>query len=491
MSTLLDSLIDAREAKMPRKFSDAFRVPAQALIGEGALDAFVDIDSRFYIDPHLLQQASTPELVGSYQRFTQHFEGIIHLLDASQRKGDRLFREAVKKLIFRELPFVSLGYSLRSSAGSGIGPKTARNLACTASEIVKAGIKDPVIFELVGLFEEGIGADRVSDMTIRIILPDLLDFSERVAHNLSIQSRKVSFGGSSFDLPVDQITRRPVILVPMEILRHLPVAYDWGDIDYVCAHNAQLRRRVNRLVGDTWRAATRKRKRDIKDAILANPELLQDLIDQYKAKPARQYDFERDPVGGLIWHDIATRFAQEFPLSLHEFTKPDQIVEVVTAICEHFKRLVEFNGLNRLLYDDDRHLRHERFAQLLFFGIADAYCEANDLDLSREPNAGRGPVDFKFSRGYTARVVVEVKYTSNTHLQSGYSSQLPAYNGAERSYHSIYLVIRTTRSSAGVASLRALRQQIVSQGSSAPDLIVVDGRLRPSASKLRSRGLHI
>ena len=80
-------------------------------------------------------------------------------------------------------------------------------------------------------------------------------------------------------------------------------------------------------------------------------------------------------------------------------------------------------------------------AQLLFYGIADAYCEANGLDLSREPNEGRGPVDFKVSRGYSAKVSVEIKYASNSKLLEGYARQLPAYNAAERTDASVYLVI--------------------------------------------------
>ncbi len=37
----------------------------------------------------------------------------------------------------------------------------------------------------------------------------------------------------------------------------------------------------------------------------------------------------------------------------------------------------------------------------------------NDIDLSREPNSGRGAVDFKLSRGATIKVLVENK----THIK--------------------------------------------------------------------------
>ena len=109
-------------------------------------------------------------------------------MNASLKIGDRLFREAAIRLQFREINYASLGYSSSSSSGSGIGPKLANELAKTAFDIVKAGINDPVIFELVGLFESGIGADRISDMTVWVILEDLLLFSQRVTKTLSLPS---------------------------------------------------------------------------------------------------------------------------------------------------------------------------------------------------------------------------------------------------------------------------------------------------------------
>ena len=50
----------------------------------------------------------------------------------------------------------------------------------TAREIVDLGVDDPDLFVAMGLFEEGIGPDRISDMASNVILPDLLAFNVRV-----------------------------------------------------------------------------------------------------------------------------------------------------------------------------------------------------------------------------------------------------------------------------------------------------------------------
>ena len=121
---------------------------------------------------------------------------------------------------------------------------------------------------------------------------------------------------------------------------------------------------------------------------------------------------------------------------------------------------------------------------MLFFDIADAYCKAHNLDLNREPNAGRGPVDFKISSGYTSRVNVEIKYTSNN-IRSGYEKQLPIYNAAERAEQSIFLIIKTTDTFKALEELIKFRQDEVASGKRMPEIVVVDGRIFPSASKVR------
>lgn len=131
------------------------------------------------------------------------------------------------------------------------------------------------------------------------------------------------------------------------------------------------------------------------------------------------------------------------PLELNLSKKPslDDVYKVVEKICLHFKDLIENNGLSKLLYDDKDKRKHESAAQLLFFGIACAYCYANNLDLSPEADAGRGPVDFKISMGASIKVLVEVKLTSNNQLAHGYEKQLPIYQKAEKSQKGIYLVL--------------------------------------------------
>jgi hypothetical protein len=110
------------------------------------------------------------------------------------------------------------------------------------------------------------------------------------------------------------------------------------------------------------------------------------------------------------------------------------------------------------------------FAQRLFYAVADAYCEANNIDLNREPNAGNGPVDFKLSTGYKGRVLVEVKQSNNSHLINGFEEQLPEYENSESTDESMYLIVRVSESHSSIKSVLSLRDRKVKEGKKVPQV---------------------
>jgi hypothetical protein len=96
-------------------------------------------------------------------------------------------------------------------------------------------------------------------------------------------------------------------LVPKDILRNLPIAESWSDIDYVASVNEDVRRRVNEIIGSTWKQATRLRKLVLRSFLLQNPELLRSLLDAYGDKPAVRYNFGNDPAGQVAWYWASQR----------------------------------------------------------------------------------------------------------------------------------------------------------------------------------------
>ena len=55
-----------------------------------------------------------------------------------------------------------------------------------AFSIVKAGVNDPEFFELLPLFQDNVGADRLSDMIATLIIEDIKEYTKRVNDEMGI-----------------------------------------------------------------------------------------------------------------------------------------------------------------------------------------------------------------------------------------------------------------------------------------------------------------
>jgi len=128
----------------------------------------------------------------------------------------------------------------------------------TAKEIVGLGVNDPDLFVAMGLFENGIGPDRISDMATNVILPDLLAFNARILKEIKLPTKNFTLvlkNGKDYqaELPINPFEKSvetPIILVPADILRDLPIASDWSDVAAAASKNANLRNRVNKQIAE-------------------------------------------------------------------------------------------------------------------------------------------------------------------------------------------------------------------------------------------------
>lgn len=471
---------------MAISLGDYYRIDPAGFDQTGALDPILGVDTRLFVDPSLLRHTSIPELKESYAKLTEHFANVLRIVRHIRAEDDAFWRRADKMLTFPEVQGLCIGYSSKGVAGKGTGALKRRRLLSTITQLAQAGSEDTAIFELVGAFEEGIGPDLISDMIAKIILTDLVAFTQRVCSDLGIPMESQSYAKHMppEDLPFNPNTKAQIILVPKEILRDLPVAETFADIFWISEHNEALRNEFNKIIVGSLRSLTpAERKLRLRESFIKHPEVLAQVIAAYENAGARFYDFRDDPAGETIWYRASKSMAEshKLPLSLPQKPNIDDVFAVVKAICEHFKSLVEDNQLCHLLYDKDGYRKHESAAQLIFFGIASAYCEANDLDLSPESDGGRGPVDFKVSAGFNGKVLVEIKLTSNQQLLHGFQKQLPIYQQAERSMRGIYLVINN--GGASEARWNTFSEAVLAAGASAPSVMVVDGIIRTSASK--------
>jgi len=361
----------------------------------------------------------------------------------------------------------------------------------TARRIVELGVRDPELFTLIPLLEEGVGPDSISDMTSHVIASRLAEFTQRVLQDVEIVREKFVIGGSDFQLPVnpfalDRGSSLPVVLVPLDVLRDLPVASNWNDIGRVSAENAALRNRINVAIGDIWARHSKQKKEELRESVLSSREAFDALLEALREMPRNAYDLDIDPAGRSNWLELGRQIAQRFPYQL-ALTKPDigGLRQVVESIIERYQYLIENQGVWKLLYGPSGKPLHEGASQKVFFVTADSYCHASNIDVTPEANSGSGPVDFKLSRGYDARIVVELKLSTNPRLRHGYQTQLDAYMRGERTDVGYFVVLHVTsgRKSKQLDDILNLEAGARSAGQPHSPISVIDARPRASASR--------
>lgn len=467
---------------MPTSLSKFLGIQNDTLNALGVFNPILDHDTRLFIDPLLLKHCKTPEFSSSYVVLQSRFLAIGKLLQHSERRGDPFWNSAARKMNWHEVRGLCIGYSSGGTSGSGIGSGLRDRILTTAKLIIDAGKTDPELFELVGLFEEDFGPDRISDMTANIIQDDILTYS------LNIYSKILpkGWGGAlehKTQLPLNPFTREPILLVPKELMRGLPSAFEWSGSDEIGISSAEIRESLNALVGSSWRALANMKKVELKKLVLKYPDLIDDLIDQYASKDVKPYDFSEDKKGEYAWYQRTVEAVSENPIELALSSHPslDEVFNLIVKICEKFKQLVEDNGLNTLFYDGKGKVKNESAIQLAFYGVAEAYCDANKIMIARESNSGRGPVDFKFGSNNENSVLVEIKKSDNSRLKSGILKQLPEYMKSEKSRKAIYLILDLGMNQRHVDNMNAIHEAI---GGSNISIVYIDGQLKTSASKL-------
>lgn len=477
-------------------FADQFGVDEVWLKEQGVFNPTLDVDAPLFIDPFLLPDSKHKEFSEcAFETYEAHFTQIYRLIAISEGEGDKAWQGALAKFRFSEsrgMGGTCLGYSQRSDGGRGFGTTLSLRGLRWAKSVIQLGVKDPEMFSSMPLFEKGIGPDLISDMVASITIDCIIKFNHRILDKLEADTGKkllrqnFRLNGRDASLLKNPHSNKgdPVILVADDVLKHLPLMDDPRELKFAAEQNSELRGRVNAHIGEIFKIRHKAEKENIKQRAMESAEKFQAFLDLLKIVEKQPYDLYKDPQGLLAWSHIANATVAVNALEIKDDPKLgrlERITRVVEAIIDQFTHLVEDNRLWRVFYVDDKP-RHERFAQLLFFAIAVSYCEANDLDISPESDAGAGPVDFKFSDG-SDRVLVEIKLSTNGKVVEGYNKQLKAYENAERSKQGYYVVIDVGQM--GEKWTRLQRMALENSAfASHRKLRLIDGTPRASASKL-------
>ena len=133
-------------------------------------DVILDVDTQVFVDPALLKLTSVPEFEGAREKVEKYFSDIITLIKNTKANNDDMFwKKADHLLTFHELSGTCFGYSQNGTNGNAIGKVLRTKILSTLKDLINIGETDPVIFELLGVFQENIGCDRISDLITFIL----------------------------------------------------------------------------------------------------------------------------------------------------------------------------------------------------------------------------------------------------------------------------------------------------------------------------------
>ena len=295
-----------REVAMPISFVDAYDLDRDSFEATGAFDPILDVDSKLFIDPALLPESACPEFQGARDEVERYFSGLIALLRHSKSPGDRFWKKASKLLSFTEIRGTCLGYSERGTAGNAIGPRLREGILASIKGLEEAG---PIIFELIGVFEEGVGCDRISDLLTYKLIDRICAYTERVMRECSYSGPVRAYRG--FQLPASPCSNDVVLLLPRDILHPLPLAKRFEDIEAVCRENERVRDNVNEWFD--FSEGAKPSKRDMYRHMRDDAEFRDAFVDAYREAEAEQYDFGVDSVGEVAWYENGKRFVERNP----------------------------------------------------------------------------------------------------------------------------------------------------------------------------------
>ena len=478
---------------MDRYYSKYFGVSHSAFEDKKVLDGLIGKDVPLHIDPLCLKNTQVPEFKGTYEKiFLKYFDRFVRFVDAmpNDKEDETFFPLIVENLQFPEIPNVGLGYSVSGRPGKGMNGKTTIQIAKTTVKVIKAGMRDPELFLFMHLFEKNVGADRISDMVVSILRPQILSYTQRIAKELNINTSKYEYDGKSYNIPLYE--NEPIHFFPTTLLADLPRATSYSEISDACDYNKGLVRKVCNAVNGEWKDFVEgvNKKDVLKNALLNNPNAYQEAITYFRNLNAIPYDFIEDKkkfyYTARIEEIIANALAKQ---GTTKKLSPEEVLQSTREACLLFKECIENHRSYKLLYyEKGKVAKSEKHAQELLYVISETYLKAKgaDIDISPEADTGVGKLDFKFSQGSTSRVIIETKLSNNKDLIHGYVTQLPEYMNSQHGTYGIYVVVIVDSKKNQIGQLRRLETIEAKRNkndSSQCEIILVDAKEKPTASK--------
>jgi hypothetical protein len=440
-------------------FSDFFEVARADIRKHGAFNVSLLSDLPLFIDPFLLFNSRKAEYKQLHQRIIAY---LLFLREKSQNVS--LDGGLIKALYtFREVKQTWLGFSEAGNQGRGLGSQFARalhgNLHRLFHEFGKERISKGTHLEKLCLIEAGVGKDNISDFTTNLIKEYLLEYTEAFTKRYVAKERRKRFRVEKvhFNYQTETWESRPfvlpkfegdfVLLTPKNLLtkedtwinRH-DLASEFEALQEALP-NDQLRGLVNNYFLKVLpKNPTEAERREARfDTIRQFPELV-DVYIRYKED--RGPEAERVSEGKVKFSEQV--YLKQFGALPEMLNRHSSFYKIRGRTFREAKRrvgylkdVIENKGGHKIFYVDGKPIQRETDVHILYR----LTWFATTADVSREVNDGRGPADFKISKGARDKTLVEFKLASNSQLEKNLANQTKVYQKASDASYAIKVII--------------------------------------------------
>lgn len=479
-------------------FTDFFGVSPAALDNFGAFNVSLINDLPLFIDPFLLFDSENPEYKALHEEIICYVKFLRDISsEDSINKGllDHWFK-------FPEVKQNWLGFSKTGNSGSGLGKIFAEGLHRSLHRVFKDFGSETITrgshLEKLCLIADGVGRDHLSDFTTNLIKRYLLEYTQTFAREHLPPSmravfaiEKVSFDyaarrwrGAHYELPA--FGQDFVLLTPKDILTKDEAWINRGDLldqfqdIYKAMPDEQVRAHVNEYF--LLRLSEDANDDEIREAATATIEHFPQLIDYYIRRKEDTGE-EAHKVSGLKVHETEIQFIQQVrmladELAGTEFYKEGDSFEESLRRLHFLKSVIEDQDGYRLFYLKGKPVQREADLQIMYR----LTWYATTYDANREVNNGRGPVDFKVSKGNADKTLIEFKLASNSRLKQNLKHQVGVYEAANDTAKSIKAILYFSES-----EFQKVQDILKELGLTARrDVILIDASdsNKPSASKV-------
>ncbi len=439
-------------------FSEYFGVAPDDLESYGAFDVSIVSDLPLFIDPFLLFNSEKPE----YQKLhSEILDYLVFLRSKSTADLDSALIDSWYR--FKEVRQNWFGFTLLGNGGNGLGRSFAvslhESLGSILSNFGEEDITSSSHLEKLALIKPGVGRDNISDFTTNLIKGFLLDYTETFARQhidgsmcdeFAVTRARFNYETETWETRTYHLPRLGtdfVLLTPIDILTRDDTWISHSDMirtfDRVplAIPDSQLRAQVNNYFRLQLGKRPSQQERDaaVQSTIRRFPTLIdyyikhkEDTGDQASAASARKVDDTRK-----VLVDQLRKAAADLEARTDFYDKSWSSYDEALDRVLLFKEYVENNDGYKLINRAGKRFSREDEVQL-FFGLL--WCRS-DFDVNREPNNGRGPVDFKVSYGSGDKSLIEFKLASNTSLKRNLKNQVEIYKKANRTDKAIRVIV--------------------------------------------------